>query len=76
MEYVVAIASVPAIIAIVNFLKSFGVQGRWAMLAAVLVGVALNLANLYLGEESAYQAAVAGILTGLAASGLYDLRQG
>lgn len=64
--------SVPAIVAIVTLAKAFGVTGKWALLAAVVVGVALNVAAYYLGTSGGYQAAVQGLLVGLAAAGLYD----
>jgi hypothetical protein len=73
MEVIATIASVPAVIAIVNVLKQFGVAGRWATLAALLVGIALNVGNFYLGESGVYQAAVTGMLVGLGAAGVYDL---
>lgn len=73
MEIVATVASVPAVIAIVNVLKEFGVAGKWATLAAVLVGVAINVANHYLGEVGVYQAAMTGLIIGLGAAGVYDV---
>ena len=76
MEYITVIASPAAVVALVNFLKQFGVDGKWSFLAAVLLGVAVNLANYYFGDIPAYQAGITGLIMGLAAAGLYDLREG
>ncbi len=73
MEYITMIASVPGVVAVVNLLKELGLSSKLALVAAVLVGVVLNLANYYLGGEGAYQAAVTGLIIGLAAAGVYDL---
>ena len=73
MEYIALIASVPAIVALVNFGKRLGLKGEAPMVAAVALGVAINVANFYLGAVPVYQEAVAGLLLGLAAAGLYDV---
>ena len=73
MEAVMTIASVPAILALVNLGKRLGLNGRLALVVAVVLGVAVNLANYYLGTEPGYQAAVQGLILGLAAAGLYDI---
>jgi hypothetical protein len=67
------ILSVPAVVAIVQLLKGFGVAGRWALLAAVVVAIALNVADYLWAASGLYGAAVAGLLLGLAAAGLYDV---
>ena len=73
MEYITMIASVPAIVALVNFAKRLGLKGETPLIAAVVFGVAINVANHYLGGLEVYQAIIAGLMTGLAAAGLYDL---
>ena len=73
MEYITMIASVPAIVALVNLAKRLGLKGEAPLVAAVVFGVAINVANLYLGTHEAYQAVIAGLMSGLAAAGLYDL---
>ena len=73
MEYISMIASVPGVIAVVNLLKELGVSGKWALVAAVVVGIALNVANYYLGNLGVYQAGVQGAMIGLGAAGIYDL---
>jgi len=66
------ILSVPAIVAIVTVLKSLGVTGKWSLVAALVVAVGLNLAAYAWGAEGWYAAVVTGLLTGLAAAGVYD----
>ncbi len=73
MDTMTTILSVPAVVAIVELLKSFGVAGKWALLAAVVVAVALNVADYLWATSGLYGAAVAGLLLGLAAAGLYDV---
>ena len=72
MDTVTTILSVPAVPAIVEFLKSFGVTGKWALLAAVIVAVALNIADYLWSASGLYGAVISGLLLGLAAAGLYD----
>lgn len=73
MEAITALASVPAILALVNLVKDLGLPSKLAPLAAVTVGVALLVANHYLGDNAAYQAATTGLILGLGAAGLYDI---
>jgi len=72
MDTVTTILSVPAVLAIVQLLKSFGVVGKWALLAAVIVAVALNVADYLWSASGLYGAVISGLLLGLAAAGLYD----
>lgn len=72
MDTVTTILSVPAVLAIVEFLKSFGVSGKWSLAAAVVVAVALNVADYLWSSSGLYGAVVSGLLLGLAAAGLYD----
>ena len=52
-------------------------EGRWAILAAVVAGLVLAVANqmaqIIPGFETWYRVAFLGIVTGLAACGLYDV---
>lgn len=74
MEYLTLIASVPGIVALVNFAKRLGLKGEAPLIAAIVFGAAVNVANFYLGAVPVYQAVITGIMTGLAAAGLYDLK--
>lgn len=73
MEAVMTLASVPAILALVNFGKRLGLTGRVSLVLSVVLGVGINVANHYLGGQPGYQAAVEGLILGLAAAGLYDI---
>lgn len=73
METLTTILSVPAVVAIVTFLKSFGVSGKWALLAALVVAIALNVADYLWSTSDLYGAVIDGLLLGLAAAGLYDV---
>ena len=61
-----------AILGLVNFVKSFGVEGKAATLAAMLIGVVLSVASKLLPFD-VMQVALLGVLSGLAASGFYDI---
>lgn len=71
---IVSLASIPAILALVNLGKTLGVKGKWAALLAVFLGVGLAIAQYGLGGYGWYQAAVQGIILGLSAAGLYDMK--
>ena len=68
---VLTLASIPAILAVVNLIKGFGIDGKWSALIAVLLGVGFMVADVTLSGE-VYEAAKAGLLLGLGAAGLYD----
>ena len=72
MDVTTTILTVPAVVAIVELGKSLGLAGRWALLAAVVVAIALNVANYLWATSGLYGAVVAGLLLGLAAAGLHD----
>jgi len=73
MDAVNVILTAPAIVAVVDLLKAFGVHGKWSLLAAVVVAVALYVAVFYAGSSGAVQAGLQGLLVGLGAAGLFDL---
>lgn len=69
---VVTLASPVAIVAIVNWLKALGTNGRWATLAAVVVALLIGTAEMYLDSEI-YTHYSTFLMMGLAAAGFYDL---
>lgn len=73
MEAAITLASVPAVLAIVNLLKGLGLSGKWSALAAVLIAVALSLGVEFLGDQPAFTATASGLILGLSAAGLYDM---
>jgi hypothetical protein len=70
------ISAVVVITLIVQLIKTLGLDPRWAVLAAIVVGVVLSAAN-YLaqivpGFGNWFQVVMAGLIAGLAAAGLYS----
>jgi len=67
----IEVMSVPAVIAMVNVVKKMGVPS-WALpVFAIAIGIGTQWLN---PEPGAWQARVsAGLIAGLAASGLYDI---
>lgn len=78
MEF--AVFGIPAavlIVAIVQLLKSqLNIEGKWAILAAVVIGIVLSVANyaakVVPGFAAWYEVVVAGLMAGLVACGIYD----
>lgn len=73
MESITLIATIPAILALVNLAKRFGLTANLALLTAVVLGVALNVADYLWSGSGVYQATVQGLILGLSAAGLYDV---
>lgn len=77
---VLTLATIPAILAIVQLGKSMGwIVGKWAALAAVVLGIIFNLADYGFRTDPAlltpagwYGSVIAGLILGLSAAGLYD----
>jgi flagellar biosynthesis protein FliR len=65
--------SVLMVIALVNLLKGIGLSGKWSALVAVVIGVALAVADFVFGSTGLYVAAIGGLKIGLGAAGLYDV---
>lgn len=72
------LATVPAILATVNLLKSFGLHGKWCLAAATILGMVFQLFDMVTAYYSpdwrfvVYQLGQ-GFLLGLGAAGLYDI---
>ena len=75
MDAVVATATAPAVLALVNLLKGLGLSGRWSALVAVLLGVAITAGGAYLPAD-VWQTVAEGLVLGLAAAGLDDVASG
>lgn len=75
---IVTLATIPAILGLVNLAKQWGVQGRWSALLAVCLGVAVAVVEYLTGAgvvvttAGVYSAVATGLILGLSASGLYD----
>lgn len=69
---VTALATAPAVFALVTLAKDLGLPTRLAALTAVVLGVGLSVADHALAGSGAYSAAASGLILGLGAAGLYD----
>lgn len=69
---ITTLATVPAMLAIVELLKRCGLPAKAAMPVTVVLSVALGLSQTFLGGDPVYQAATKYLLMGLGACGLYD----
>nr|DAK91811.1 MAG TPA: holin [Caudoviricetes sp.] len=70
---IITIASIPAILALTNLAKSLGLSGKLSALLAVILGIALAVAQYELAGYGWYQEAAQGMILGLSAAGLYDV---
>lgn len=76
MSWVATIVSVPAIVAAVNIFKRIGIPDGWAPLLAIIFGAGFGVLASYaqMGSfEGIAPAILFGIVTGLSASGVYDV---
>ena len=75
-DFVTTIATVPAIIALVNFAKQLGIPSKGALALAVVLGVFLSVATYFWAGYGWFDYAANGLILGLAAAGLYDITPG
>lgn len=73
LDTVTLIATVPAIVALVNLAKKFGIRNEWSMLLALILGAGLSLSDYFFSAAGWYSSLTSGILLGLGAAGLYDV---
>lgn len=78
MDAVLTLATIPAILALVELAKRVGLRASWATLLAVVLGVVLQCLDygfLTVGHspQGWYGAIATGLMLGLSAAGLYDL---
>lgn len=67
-----ALATVPAVLALVNLAKETGLPSKLGPLAALIFGVACSAAVAIVEHQALAPAILSGIVLGLGASGLYD----
>ena len=72
VDTVIVLALLPAVLGLVNFVKSLGAEGRLLTIISMVVGVVFYLCYALL-PTGTFQIILNGIVTGLAACGLYDL---
>jgi len=78
MDVVITLASVPAILALVNLAKNLGLAGKFSALVALVLGIVFSLGDyVFTAAQQTgpgmYMAVMAGAVLGLSASGLYDV---
>lgn len=73
MDMVDTVASIPAIIGLINLMKKLGLSARVAPAVAVLLGVGLMVATEYYAGTPWFDSGSTGLLMGLAAMGLFDM---
>lgn len=71
------LATIPAILAIIQLIKNLVPLGKWAALLSVVLGVTFSLLDQAfvkgdLTASSVYAAVIAGVFLGLGASGVYE----
>lgn len=69
------LAAVPVIVALVQVAKNFVEDARYWPLIAIAVGVLWNVAVASITNQPLALAGLTGVVVGLAAAGLYDIRK-
>lgn len=72
MNTITTLATLPAVLALVNLAKAFGITGKWSALTAVMLGIILATVQAYL-PPGILTTLTQGLTLGLGAAGLYDL---
>lgn len=72
-DAITTVATVPAILAIVNLLKRAGMSDKLSPFIAILLGIGINVSVLYFGETEWFKAASQGLILGMSAAGVYDI---
>ena len=75
MDTITLLATPVAILALTNLAKDFGIEGRWAALLAVALGVVLSVSDGLFAAYPLYGMITAGLTLGLGAAGLYDMTE-
>lgn len=73
MDTVTALATAPAVLALVTLAKDLGVSPKVAPALAVVLGIGLSVADYSFGGTGVYSAITSGLTLGLGAAGLYDV---
>lgn len=72
-EEILQIATVPATLAMVNLIKSFGLASKFAPAVSILVGILFSILGSWsTGGTNISQVIITGIILGMSASGFYD----
>lgn len=71
-ELIAGVSAIFVIMAIVEMLKSFGLNQKYSPIVAVAFGLVFSFVLAYYGDTVEYEAAVRGLIVGLSAVGLYS----
>ena len=72
MDTVTTLATIPAVLALTNVFKAFGIEGKWATLTAIILGVGVVAGGTYV-DPGVWQTVTEGLILGLGAAGVYDV---
>ena len=72
LNTVLLLALMPAVLGLVNFFKSLGLEGKALTVASMVIGIVAAVAAMLL-PPGIFSVAYNGLILGLAACGLYDL---
>ena len=65
-------SAILVIIAIIQMIKSFGLNQKYSPIIAVILGIGFSLVMAYYGNTVEYEAIIKGLIVGLGAVGLYS----
>ena len=72
LNTVLLLALMPAVLGLVNFFKSLGLEGKALTVVSMVIGILAAVAAMLL-PPGIFSVAYNGLILGLAACGLYDL---
>ena len=72
-DFISALMTPAAILALVNILKGLGLPARLSPIAAIIIGIVLNVSIWAFADYGWFSAAAQGLMLALAASGVYDV---